>query len=329
MCILPFVAIFSLFFSAAIVALICRLGPRINLLDMPNHRSSHSIPTPRGGGIGVVLAFILVGIMCAKVYTFIAACVAVALIGLASDLFDISSGIRLILHIALAFVMALLAAGFLWLSAGWAVVPFIVLSVIFIAGSANIYNFMDGINGIAAITAVVAFGLLAFYSASNMASAFPLTILAVSIVFSSLGFLYFNIPNAKIFIGDVGALFLGFTFASMTIMLSRNILDFICLSSFLFTFYADEIITMCLRISAGQNLFLPHRRHFYQILVNEAGLPHWKVSCGYGAAQLIIGLSILLLRPFGALAVVGALMFYFIAFIGMNVSLRQKIRVQI
>jgi Fuc2NAc and GlcNAc transferase len=199
--------------------------------------------------------------------------------------------------------------------------------MIFIAGSANIYNFMDGINGIAAITAIVAFGLLAVFAAHNGYGDSPLMILAVSIMFSSIGFLYFNMPNARIFLGDVGALFLGFVFAGMTILLSKNILDFICLASFLFTFYADEVITMYIRVKDRQDLFLPHRRHFYQVLANEAGVPHWKVSCGYGAAQLFIGLSVLLVRPSGVWAVAGSLSLYFAVFVIINILVRRKMRV--
>ena len=321
--ILSLIAIFSLFFTVMVVALICRLRRSINLLDVPNYRSSHSVPTPRGGGIGIALTFLAVGIMCTKAYAFVIICVAIAAIGLISDLFNISSGIRLILHLAASFFMVLSSVRFSGVSGGIAIL-LVMLSAIFITGSANIYNFMDGINGIAAVTAIVAFGLLAVFSANRGDSGFPLTILSVSIIFSSLGFLWFNMPDARIFLGDVGSLFLGFAFAGMTILLSKNLPDFICLSSFLFVFYADEIVTMYLRVKDRQNLFIPHRRHFYQILANEGKVPHWKVSCCYGAGQLVIGLSVLSVRPLGVWAVIGTLFFYFAAFVVMNILVRRK-----
>ncbi|MDD5428208.1 MAG: UDP-N-acetylmuramyl pentapeptide phosphotransferase [Candidatus Omnitrophica bacterium] len=285
------------------------------------------MPTPRGGGIGIVLSFLTVGIVCTKAYAFLAICAAAAWVGLLSDMSDISSGIRLVLHLALSSAMSLLAVNAIQLPGSAAVVVFFILSMIFLTGSANIYNFMDGINGIAAITAITAFGLLAVFAAYNGYRDSPLVALAVCITFSSAGFLYFNMPKAKIFLGDVGALFLGFAFAGMTILLSKSIPDFICMASFLFTFYADEVITMYIRIKDGQSLFIPHRRHFYQILANEAGVPHWKISCSYAAAQLFIGVSVLFMRPLGVWAVAGALSFYFIAFVVMNILVRRKLRV--
>lgn len=324
MSILPFVAIFSLFFSAIIVAFVCRIGPKINLLDMPNHRSSHLVPTLKGGGVGILLTFMIIGFFVARQYAFVITCSAIGIIGLISDLFDISSGLRLVIHIASAFILIVLTANLLHPANNITMILLMLFLVMFIAGSANIYNFMDGINGIAALTAIVAFGLLSVFSAENFGSRFPATILAVSITFASLGFLRFNMPSARIFMGDVGSVFLGFTFAGIVVLLSKNIADFICLSSFLFTFYADEVVTMCLRLKDAQNLLLPHRRHFYQILANEGKMPHWKISCGYAVAQFAIGLSILSMRPLGLRFIISTLVLYFIVFVILNFLVRRK-----
>ncbi|GAG76553.1 unnamed protein product, partial [marine sediment metagenome] len=99
--------------------------------------------------------------------------------------------------------------------------------------------------------------------------------------------------------GDVGSVLLGFTFAAIVAQLSNSFLDFVCLSSFLFTFYADELTTMFLRIKNRENLLRPHRKHLYQILANEKKFPHWQVSAGYGAVQLILGMLILSARFYG------------------------------
>ena len=147
----------------------------------------------------------------------------------------------------------------------------ILAMAVFIVGTANFYNFMDGINGIAAITGIVGFGLLALYSfLSESYSSFA--VLSVCIYFSCLGFLPFNMPKAKVFMGDVGSILLGFTFAGMVVWLSKNPLDFICLAAFLFPFYADELTTMAVRIRDGDNLLRAHRRHLYQVLANEKGV---------------------------------------------------------
>jgi Fuc2NAc and GlcNAc transferase len=81
---------------------------------------------------------------------------------------------------------------------------------------------------------------------------------------SCIGFLPFNVPKAKVFMGDVGSILLGFIFSGMAVYLFNDVLDFICLSSFLFPFYADELTTMIVRLKDGENLTNAHRRHLYQ-----------------------------------------------------------------
>jgi len=320
------IAALSLLLSVILTVLVCRIGPRLNLIDKPNLRSSHSIPTPRGGGIGILLAFILAGILFTKEYIFVMICAGSGIIGLVSDLFNMASKARLILHL---FIAALLIAFFdssIYLPGSITIIPLALFLIIFLTASANIYNFMDGINGISGIMAAVSFGLLAFFSYREFGIGSPMTILAIAIIFSSIGFLRFNMPNARIFMGDVGSIFLGFTFAGITILLSKNIQDFICLASFLFIFYADEAVTAFLRLKDGENLLFPHRRHLYQILANEARVAHWKISCGYGAAQLLIGLTVLSLRPMGPWTILPVLSLYFTAFIALNVLIRRRWR---
>ena len=131
----------------------------------------------------------------------------------------------------------------------------------------------------------------------------------------------------KVFMGDVGSILLGFSFAAIVVILSKSILDFVCLAGFLFPFYADELTTMAARIKDGENLFKPHRRHLYQLLANEKGIAHWKISIGYGLAQFIIGITILLLRPFGISMVLFLLAAYFIAFIIVSSAVRKSLTI--
>ena len=107
--------------------------------------------------------------------------------------------------------------------------------------------------------------------------------------------------------GDVGSILLGFVFSGMVIYFSKNMLDFICLISFLFMFYADELTTMMVRLKDGERLTNAHRRHLYQVLANEYGISHWKISTGYGLFQLLIGISILLVKNMGVVTVVSVL----------------------
>jgi UDP-N-acetylmuramyl pentapeptide phosphotransferase/UDP-N-acetylglucosamine-1-phosphate transferase len=126
--------------------------------------------------------------------------------------------------------------------------------------------------------------------------------------------------------GDVGSILLGFVFASIVVMLSKSLLDFVCLSGFLFPFYADEFVTMAVRIRDGENLLKAHRRHFYQLLANEMGIDHWKVSIGYGILQFVVGVSVLLIRPFGILPILTLLFVFFSAFIWVNYIVRMEIQ---
>ena len=126
--------------------------------------------------------------------------------------------------------------------------------------------------------------------------------------------------------GDVGSILLGFAFAGMVVCLSKSFLDFVCLTSFLFPFYADELATMAARIKDGENLFKPHRRHLYQLLANEKGIAHWKVSIAYGLLQLMVGISVLLLRPFGISVILILLALYFLAFIVVSSTIRKTLK---
>jgi UDP-N-acetylmuramyl pentapeptide phosphotransferase/UDP-N-acetylglucosamine-1-phosphate transferase len=152
------------------------------------------------------------------------------------------------------------------------------------------------------------------------------SVLSICIALSCIGFLPFNFPKSKVFMGDVGSILLGFVFAAIVVTLSKSLLDFVCLAGFLFPFYADELTTMVIRIRDGENLLKAHRRHLYQILANELGLTHWKVSVGYGFLQTIVGLSVLLARPFGVLSVIILLVIFFAGFVWANYFVRMRIR---
>ncbi len=125
--------------------------------------------------------------------------------------------------------------------------------------------------------------------------------------------------------GDVGSILLGFVFAGMVVWLSRSLLDFICLAAFLFPFYADELTTMIVRLKDGENLTRPHHRHLYKLLTNEKGISHWKISVGYGLLQLVVSLSVLLLRGFGSVMILSVLTGYFGGFVVLSFHFRRKL----
>ena len=273
---------------------------KLMLMDYPTERSSHDIPTPRGGGVGILLAFILCALVLRLPTTFLFPGVMLSIISFYGDYFLLSVRIRLVIQSIAAVFLAVPFLGTTFFPL-YSFVPVF----IFVVGTTNMFNFMDGIDGIAGITSAVGFGLLAFYNYSVLSiSISAYASLAICMALASLGFLFLNLPRARVFLGDVGSILLGFVFSGIVLMLSKDIFDLICLASFIFPFYADEITTMYVRLRQRENLTIPHRKHLYQLLANERGFSHWIVSCSYGSVQLAVGLGVIFLKPHGILGVV-------------------------
>lgn len=308
--------------SAVGAWLVGRYGHSLNLLDKPNVRSSHLKTTPKGGGIGILAGFITSALLLKISAFFWIPTAMLSIISLIGDRYPLSPIIRLFFQIPASMILIcgiwnnhpLLSIGYLM------IIPLL----FYIVGTTNYYNFMDGINGIAGITGVVGFGLLSYYSFYSDALSSILT-LNICLSLSCLGFLPFNFPRAKVFMGDVGSILLGFVFAVMVVWLSKSFLDFVCLSAFLFPFYADELTTEVVRLKHGENLWRPHRRHLYQLLANEFGIPHWKVSMGYGLVQLSVGISVLFFIDFGLLPVLSIIFLYFFIFIVVTSAIRMRL----
>jgi Fuc2NAc and GlcNAc transferase len=302
--------------------MVSRFAGRLGLVDCPNIRSSHSSPTPRGGGIGIFAAFLVSSIGTVVPVVFWLPISALAILALLDDRIDLSPRLRLCVQMGI-MVFFVVAAARLRPDLPW-YLPGVVFWTVFIVGTANFYNFMDGINGIAGITGIVGFALLAGYIHSSQGQT-PLSSIAVCISLSCLGFLPLNMPKAKVFMGDIGSILLGSLFGSLVYLASNTFLDFLCMASFLFPFYADELTTMAVRLKDGENLTLAHRRHLYQLLANEKQVPHWKVSVGFGLLQLFVGISIIPARVHGAIMVLVLLCTYFIGFTMISLYLRSSL----
>ena len=312
---------------------VARFAYRWGMVDIPSDRSSHTQPIPKGGGVGILAAFVLPSLLLNIPSGFWLPATFLALVSFYGDRSELSLRFRLPVQFAATLVFlstglfcdSSLAPFFLkFLLSPLHSIFWILFLSLFIVGTTNFYNFMDGINGIAAITGIVGFGLLSlscFLSRGDNSFA----VLSICICLSCLGFLPFNMPKAKVFIGDVGSILLGFVFAGVVVVLSKGFLDFICFTSFLFPFYADELTTMAIRIRDGENLLRAHRRHLYQLFANELGIPHWKVSGMYGVLQLAVGVSILLVKDMGSIAVISMLAIYFCGFAGMGFAVRRKL----
>ena len=277
--------------------LVSRFAYRLGLLDIPNDRSSHSLPTPRGGGIGILLSFIIASFASGTSLLLWLPIVFVALVSLFDDKLNLTFRIRLLFQFGAALVILFVLLTPLPINPLLKFLLLVCLSV-FIAGTANFFNFMDGINGIAGLTGTVGFVLLALFARKQGYDTQALVLLAVSC--ACLGFLPFNFPAARVFMGDVGSVLLGFLYAVSVVALARNPLEFLALAACLSTFYVDALTTLFIRWRSGERLTQAHRRHLYQLLANQMHLPHWQVSLGYAVIQALVGIASLRLASSGA-----------------------------
>lgn len=322
------VPILSLLCGAAGAWVIMRWAPRLGLLDLPNERSSHSQVTPKGGGVGILLAWMVAAAWLGLPVWFRVPITVLSVVSLIGDRLHLSQLLRLAVQfLCCGFVVAAVLPGHpLAADQPWAVTGILWAGfTVFVVGTANYYNFMDGINGIAGLTGGTAFGLLAFYSWRFLPDVFPTYgIAALSLAAACAGFLPLNMPRARVFMGDVGSILLGAVFASYAVIMSASWLDMICLCGFLFPFYADEISTAMVRLKDGHNLLLPHRRHVYQILANQMGIAHWRVTVAYAAVQLAVGLLVIAVRPFGVVPVLACLASAFVLFVLAGKAIRKR-----
>ena len=307
--------------------IISKHADKVGLVDCPNGRSSHCMPTPKGGGIGIFFVFLMSACVLGLPIAFWLPIGIMAVVAFWGDRIELSALLRLVIQLGL--MMAVIIAGGKGAAHGGLLyLLWVGFWTVFIVGTANYYNFMDGINGIAGITGLLGFALLAAYVNLIEGSA-AITGVAVCLSIACLGFLPFNMPKARVFMGDIGSILLGSVFAGLIWLAAESVLDFVCMAAFLFPFYVDELSTVWVRMKTGDNLTKPHRRHYYQILANENGIAHWKVSVGYGVFQLAVGISVLLVRGYGLGAVLGVLAGWFGAFWVESCRLRKSVRAKI
>ena len=261
-----------------------------NIIDIPNHRSSHVIPTPRGGGVGFILTLIL-AIPCLDFLGFVVLPTGTALIGAglfvaALGFFDdqghLSARVRLIGHFG-ASIFALYCLGGMPSITffGWAVPVGLflnVLAVIYLVWLLNLYNFMDGIDGLAAIEAIsvcLSAACLFWLNGEYTMIGLPL-VLAAAVA----GFLWWNFPPARIFMGDAGSGFLGLILGIMSINAAYvKPVFFSCWLILLGVFIVDATITLLVRLFAGVRVYEAHCDHAYQHAVRRFG-NHLSISLG-------------------------------------------------
>jgi Fuc2NAc and GlcNAc transferase len=268
-----------------------------NVLDIPNGRSSHSIPTPRGGGASIVLVFLLAilwlvreGALDSNIgWALTGGGLAIALAGFLDDHFHLSARMRLLIHFTAAGWALWRMGGMGPLHLGWAVWDWgwigQVLAVVGLVWMINLYNFMDGIDGLAGLEALCVSGLGSILLASSGLAGLAETSLVLAA--ASAGFLVWNWPPAKIFMGDAGSGFLGFVFGVLAISSAREqpslLWPWLIL---LAVFIVDSMLTLVRRLTGGSPWYQAHCSHAYQHAARQHG-SHLKVTLAIAVINVI------------------------------------------
>ncbi|BBL80648.1 glycosyl transferase [Rubrobacter xylanophilus] len=278
--------------AGAMAPLLVRFAAGRNLLDVPNARSSHEVPTPRLGGVGVVFGAWAGALLLdlRGVWPLLAAATLVALVGLADDLSGLHFGAK-------AAVQAVVASGLLLLyppavlsEMGGVLWPAVfVAGVLWLCAVCNAYNFMDGIDGMTGGVAVTnALFLLAL--AGDAGAFLP------ALAGAALGFLVWNIGPASIFMGDAGSYFLGFSLAATALYTpdGGEVRAFLACALVFAPYLFDTSYTIVrrLRRGVGKGIFSAHREHIYQRITPSTGM-HRRTSNLYYGAAVVSGIAAL------------------------------------
>jgi len=266
-----------------------RLATQFNIVDKPNHRSSHNMVTIRGGGIIFALSVLLQPLFFKFGYPyFLSGLLIVTFISFMDDLSPVSNKLRLLVH--------LVCVGLMFYEAELFQLPiyWLILALFFVIGTINAINFMDGINGITGVYSLVLL-LTLFYI--NYIEHFIVQELLIVVIISLLVFLFFNFrTKAKCFAGDAGSVGIAFiiAFLLLKLVIKTENLNYILL---LLVYGLDTTTTIIFRIIRKERVFEPHRSHFYQFWANERKGSHLIISSLYALVQLAINALVIRFLP--------------------------------
>jgi UDP-N-acetylmuramyl pentapeptide phosphotransferase/UDP-N-acetylglucosamine-1-phosphate transferase len=261
-----------------------RIANFYNIIDKPNNRSSHKAVTIRGGGIIFTISTIAFFILYQFPYPyFISGLLIISLISFLDDILTLSNRLRLGVH--------LVSVGLLLHQVGTFSLPWYIIltAFIFVIGTINAYNFMDGINGITGLYSLVT--IVTFYYINNKIIVFTSNALLITTFISLIVFGLFNVrKKAKTFAGDVGSVGIAFIilFQLLQLIVKTGNLWYILL---LLLYGLDTVTTIIFRLLKKEDVFEAHRSHFYQYWANERNKSHILVSLGYSIVQLLVNLS--------------------------------------
>ncbi|WP_326524827.1 MraY family glycosyltransferase [Sphingomonas sp.] len=261
-----------------------RYALHVELIDQAGHRSAHHTPTPRGGGASIVLSTLLataaspwlLGVSSDLVFGLVGGGIAVAMVGWLDDHGHVPPLVRLAAHFAAAiwliwWIGPLPLDLIVFWQADWIVGAGLV-SVLFVVWMVNLYNFMDGIDGLAAgLTLVVVLGGVVVASGTGLGS-LPVIAIPLVLAAATMGFLPWNWPPARIFMGDVSSGFLGFMLAALVLAMGtvapRLAYAWAILPG---VFIADATVTLIRRLLRREKVYEAHRSHAYQRWTRRVG----------------------------------------------------------
>jgi Fuc2NAc and GlcNAc transferase len=275
-----------------------RMALSTGMLDRPNRRSSHTRATPRGGGMAIVIATSL-GVACLGAEGAVDARVAlalvlgglpIALIGFLDDREAVSAKLRFMVHVCSSALALALLGGVPLLQVGSSTYDLgfaaYAVALIAIVWTVNLFNFMDGIDGLAASEAIFVCTGGAVCAFTDLRNGTDVGTASMVISVASFGFLLWNWPPAKIFMGDVGSGFLGFVIAIMALAATRNDpaapFVWLILGG---VFFVDATFTLIRRMFRGERAHVAHRSHAYQWLARRWS-SHLRVTLAVGAVNL-------------------------------------------
>lgn len=292
--------VLTLLLSVLLCGVYLHLARRWQILDLPNERSSHVLPTPHGGGAALLLAFSLGLVVASQWYSpwapdyLVATGLALFLVvlGIIDDLLDLSVRLRFSLYGLCCLLLVGLLLPLPVFGSSWLDILLVLVLVVAVLWLVNLYNFMDGIDGIAAIQCALACAGAALLSRGSDGGSYSLFCLLLAA--SQLGFLVWNWPPARLFMGDAGSIPAGFLLAALALLGAvQGQLHPGCWLVLLAVFITDASWTLGWRVVTGQPFTQAHRLHAYQRLSR-----HW--NSHLRVDLLLIAITVLWLLPLAA-----------------------------
>ena len=283
------IAYYILITAVLIIGIIIylKMAEKWSIIDQPNSRSSHLVVTKRGGGIIYLIALVIY--MISSNFNMPSIIICGLLLGIMGFIDDVKN-----LDFKIKLIFQCLTIGYFLSTGSYNGLEWYLLILMFflIISSINILNFMDGINGLTILYSLSF--LISFYIINAHIIAFTDSNFLLIVILSNLIIGYFNIrKKAVCFLGDVGAITMGFIYAVLTITLILKTNSLSPLILFL-VYFLDSGWTIVERLLAKENIFHPHRKHLYQLLVNEYKLSHLLVASIYFSIQALINITWLL-----------------------------------